>query len=111
MNDFMYDPMAVRQQPVDPAALAAAKQQQAMSGAIGSMGMAFNPFSSQNRAFPSSAVYNSPMAMNAANGIYGSPQMRQNSVAYMKGDLDKDGTLNDYEANRQANIDEAMAQQ
>ena len=104
MNDFMYDPMAVRQQPVDQAALAAAKQQQVMGGAISSMGMAVNPF--QN-----SAVYNSPMAMNAANGIYGSPQMRQNSVAYMKGDLDKDGTLNDYEANRQAKIDEAMAQQ
>ena len=73
MNDFMYDPMAVRQQPVDQAALAAAKQQQAMGGAINSMAMTANPF--QN-----SAVYNNPMAMNAANGIYGSPQMRQQSV-------------------------------
>ena len=91
MNDFMYDPMAARQQPIDPAALAAAKQQQAMSSAIGSMGMAFNPFSSQNRAFPSSAVYNSPMAMNAANGIYGSPQMRQQSV--MMVDQNGDGEI------------------
>jgi len=84
MNDFMYDPMAVRQQPVDPAALAAAKQQQVMGGAISSMGMARNPF--QN-----SAVYNSPMAMNAANGIYGSPQMRQQSV--MMVDQNGDGEI------------------
>lgn len=104
MNNFMYDPMAMKQQPADPAAVAAAKQQQAMGQAISSMGMSFNPF--QN-----SAVYNNPTAMNAASGIYGSPQMRQDSVAYMKGDLDNDGTLNDYEANRQAKIDEAMAQQ
>jgi hypothetical protein len=104
MNDFMYDPtMAVRQQPVDQAALAAAKRQQAMSGAISSMGMTANPF--QN-----SAVYNSPMAMNAANGIYGSPQMRQQSVM-MVGDLDKDGVMSDYETNRDNAIKEAIAKQ
>ena len=84
MNDFMYNPMAVRQQPVDQAALAAAKQQQVMGGAISSMGMIANPF--QN-----SAVYNSPMAMNAANGIYGSPQMRQQSV--MMVDQNGDGEI------------------
>lgn len=103
MNNFMYDPMAMKQQPADPAATAAAKQQQAMGQAISSMGMAFNPF--QN-----SAVYNSPVAMNAANGIYGSPQMRQQSVM-MVGDLDKDGQLSSYEANRQSAIDKAMAKQ
>lgn len=57
MNDFMYDPMAVRQQPVDPMAV----RQQPMP-------------------VPGTPVYNNPMAMNAANAIYGSPQMRQQSV-------------------------------
>ena len=87
MNDFMYDPLAVRQQQVDPMAV----RQQPMP-------------------VPGTPVYNNPMAMNAANGIYGSSQMRQQSVM-MVGDLDKDGKLNDYEANRQAKINEAMAQQ
>jgi hypothetical protein len=33
---------------------------------------------------PNQAVYNNPMAINAANRIYGSPQMRQNSVMMTK---------------------------
>lgn len=58
MNNFVYDPMAVSQQAVDPMAV---RQQPIV-------------------AAPGTAVYNNPMAMNAAAGIYGSAQMRQNSV-------------------------------
>ena len=75
-------------------------------------GMPIDPMAvrQQPMPVPGTPVYNNPMAMNAANGIYGSSQMRQQSVM-MVGDLDKDGKLNDYEANRQAKINEAMAQQ
>ena len=62
MNNFMYNPMAaglqVAQQAADP--MAVREQQMLNTGA--------------------SAVYNNPMALNAAAGIYGSAQMRQNSV-------------------------------
>lgn len=67
MNDFMYDPMAVRQQAVDPMAV---RQQPVDPMAV----------RQQPMPVPGTAVYNNPMAMNAASGIYGSPQMRQNSV-------------------------------
>jgi len=60
MNDFMYDPRAVRQQSVDPIQAAVREQQMLNPGA--------------------SAVYNNPMAMNAANGMFGNPFARAQSV-------------------------------
>ena len=66
MNNFMYDPQAVRQQPVDPVAAVQSK-----------MGLVGDPLAPVPQ---NAAVYNNPMAMNAANGLYGSLQMRQNSV-------------------------------
>ncbi len=104
MNDFMYDPMAVRQQSADPMAVRQQQQQQLIGQVAGGMGMGYNPF--QN-----AAMYNNAGAINTGIAMYGSAEMRQNSVAYMKGDLDKDGTLSDYEANRQAKINEGMAKQ
>ena len=101
MNDFMYNPMAVRQQPVDPMAVRQQQQQQLIMQATDNLGMAYNPF--QN-----SSVYNKAGVINTGIAMYGSPEMRQNSVAYMKGDLDKDGQLNSYEAKRQNAIDQAM---
>lgn len=45
-------------------------------------GMPIDPMAvrQQPMPVPGTPVYNNPMAMNAANGIYGSQQMRQNSV-------------------------------
>ena len=77
MNDFMYDPMAVRQQPVDPMAVRQQQQQQLIMQATDNLGMAYNPF--QN-----SSVYNKAGVINTGIAMYGSPEMRQNSVAYMK---------------------------
>lgn len=106
MNDFMYDPMAVRQQSADP--MAVRQQPMPMAAVQSKMGIMADPLVPMPQ---NPAVYNKAGVINTGIAMYGSPEMRQNSVAYMKGDLDKDGTLNDYEANRQAKIDEAMAQQ
>ena len=45
-------------------------------------GMPIDPMAVRQQPMPApgTPVYNNPMAMNAANGIYGSPQMRQQSV-------------------------------
>lgn len=109
MNDFMYDPMAAArqaaQQAADPMAV---RQPMPIAGVQSKMGLVANPFAPMSQ---NAAVYNNAGAIGTGIAMYGTAEMRQNSVAYMKGDLDNDGTLNDYEANRQAKIDEAMAQQ
>lgn len=92
MNNFVYDPMAARQQPVDQAALAAAKQQQAMGAAISSMGMTANPF--QN-----SAVYNNPMAPQQVaapmpnQAVYGKQQPMQVGEQVFGNEGDRQATV------------------
>ena len=75
-------------------------------------GMPIDPMAvrQQPTPVPGTPVYNNPMAMNAANGIYGSPQMRQQSVM-MVGDLNNDGVMSDYEETRDNAIKEAIAKQ
>lgn len=103
MNNLAFDP--VTGQPINPAV----RQQQAQPvlSPMATNGMPAQPIAAQ---IPNPAVYGNQQVMNTGMAMYGSPQMRQQSVM-MVGDLDKDGKLNDYEANRQAKIDEAMAQQ
>ena len=43
-------------------------------------GMPIDPMAKQQMPAPGTPVYNNPMAMNAANGIYGNPYARQQSV-------------------------------
>lgn len=104
MNNLAFDP--VTGQPINPAV-----RQQQVQPTLTPMapnGMPAQPVAAQ---IPNPAVYGNQQVMNTGMAMYGSPEMRQNSVAYMKGDLDKDGQLSSYEANRQSAIDKAMAKQ
>ena len=53
-------------------------------------GMPAQPVAAQ---IPNPAVYGNQQVMNTGMAMYGSPEMRQSSVAYMKSDLDKDRTI------------------
>lgn len=82
MNDFMYDPMAVRQQAAQQAAdpMAVRQQSMPMAAVQSKMGLVANPFASMPQ---NPAVYNNASAITTGIAMYGDPEMRQNSVAYM----------------------------
>ncbi len=80
MNDFMYDPMAVRQQAAQQAPDPMVVGQQPMATVQSKMGLVTNPFASMPQ---NPAVYNNASAITTGMAMYGSPEMRQNSVAYM----------------------------
>lgn len=54
-------------------------------------GMPIDPMAKQQVPNPGTAVYNNPMAMNAAAGVYGNPFARQQSV--MMVDQNGDGKI------------------
>jgi hypothetical protein len=94
MNDITFDP--ITGQPV-----------QKMQPQVDPLtGMPAQPMAAQ---VPNPAVYGKQQAMQTAQNIFGTQEQRQGTVAFMKGDLDKDGQLSSYEANRQSAIDKAMA--
>ena len=101
MNNLAFDP--VTGEPINPMM---PQQAQPTMTPMATTGMPAQPAVAQ---IPNPAVYNKAGVINTGMAMYGSPEKRQNSVAYMKGDLDKDGQLSSYEANRQAAIDKSMA--
>ena len=78
MNDFMYNPMAVRQQSADP--MAVRQQPMPMAAVQSKMGLVADPLAPMPQ---NPAVYNKAGVINTGIAMYGSPEMRQNSVAYM----------------------------
>lgn len=75
MNNLAIDPLTG--QPINPAA----KQQvQPTLTPLAPNGMPVQPVAAQ---IPNPAVYGDPRVMNTGMAMYGSPEMRQNSVAYM----------------------------
>lgn len=77
MNDFMYDPMAVRQQFADPAVR---QQPMPMAAVQSKMGLVADSLAPMPQ---NPAVYNKPGVIGTGIAMYGTPEMRQNSVAYM----------------------------
>ena len=77
MNNLAYDPMTG--QTVDPVAVG--QQPQLTMQPMATTGMPAQPMAAQ---VPNPAVYNKAGVMNNAIAMYGSPEMRQQSVAYMK---------------------------
>ena len=106
MNDFMYNPMAVRQQAVDPMAVRQQQVQPTLTPMAPS-GMPAQPLAAQ---IPNPAVYGNQQVINTGVAMYGSPEMRQQSVM-MVGDLDNNGVMSDYETTRDNAIKEAIAKQ
>lgn len=75
MNNLAIDPLTG--QPINPAA----KQQvQPTLTPLAPNGMPVQPVAAQ---IPNPAVYGDLRVMNTGMAMYGSPEMRQNSVAYM----------------------------
>ena len=77
MNNLAYDPMIG--QPVDPVAVG--QQPQLTMQPMATTGMPAQPMAAQ---VPNPAVYNKAGVMNTGIAMFGSPEMRQQSVAYMK---------------------------
>jgi len=77
MNNLAYDPMIG--QPVDPVAVG--QQPQLTMQPMATTGMPVQPMAAQ---VPNPAVYNKAGVMNTGIAMFGSPEMRQQSVAYMK---------------------------
>ena len=80
MNDFIYDPAAVRQQPVYPTAFG---QQPMPTAAVQSkMGLVADPLAPTPQ---NAAMYNNARAITTGVAMFGSPEMRQNSVMMTQG--------------------------
>ena len=77
MNNLAYDPMTG--QPVDP--MAVRQQPQLTMQPMATTGMPAQPMAAQ---VPNPAVYDKAGVINTGIAMYGSPEMRQQSVAYMK---------------------------
>lgn len=97
MNNFMIDP--VTGQPL-----------QKMQPQLDPMtGMPVQPVAEQI-PMPNQAVYGKQRPMQVAENVFGTSQMRQQSVM-MVGDLDNDRVMSDYETTRHNAIKEAIAKQ
>jgi len=77
MNNLAYDQMTG--QPVDPTAVR--PQPQLTMQPVATTGMPAQPMVAQ---IPNPAVYNKAGVMSTGVAMFGSPEMRQQSVAYMK---------------------------
>ena len=89
MNDFMYNPMAVRQQSADPTAV---QQPMPMAAVQSKMGLVADPLAPMPQ---NPAVYNKAGVINTGIAMYGSPEMRQNSVMMVDQNGDGEVTYGD----------------
>ena len=90
MNDFMYNPMAVRQQVADP--MAVRQQPMPMAAVQSKMGLVADPLAPMPQ---NAAVYNNANAIGTGIAMYGSPEMRQNSVMMVDQNGDGEVTYGD----------------